>query len=78
MPSRRTSNPLPPASTTPASASTGSSVGVRSRLSAAASTVASSMPTISCAPESSDRRPASAASLITVRMVPSAGLVTAL
>ena len=78
MPSSNTNNPLPPASTTPASASTGSSVGVRSRLCDAASSVASITPRMSGASESNVCRAASDASRITVRIVPSAGLVTAL
>src|SRR3989304_4419092 len=51
MPSSNTRRPLPPASTTPASANTGSRVGVRSRLCVASSTVASRTATTSPAAE---------------------------
>ena len=78
IPSSNTNSPLPPASTTPASASTGSSVGVRSRLCEAASSVASITPRMSGPSESNVCRAASDASRITVRIVPSTGLVTAL
>src|SRR3972149_3662294 len=78
MPSSSTRRPLPPASTTPASASTGSSVGVRSRLCVASSTMASSTATTSPAAASRAWFAATADSRMTVRIVPSAGLVTAL
>ena len=75
-PSMITDNPSPPASTTPASRSTGSSVGVRATDSRdaryAASHVSSTSPPLPAACWA-----ASASSRMTVSMVPSTGLATA-
>ena len=67
---------MPPASTTPASLSTGSMSGVRSSASAPWARAASSTPTRS-APPSAAFTAASDASRTTVRMVPSTGRITA-
>ena len=74
--SRNSRNPAPPASTTPASLSTGSISGVRASASAPCARAASS--TVTRSPPSFDATTAaSEASRTTVRMVPSTGRITA-
>ncbi len=67
---------MPPASTTPASFSTGSMSGVRARASAPCALPRSSTST-SDAPSDAAAVPASDASRTTVRIVPSTGVPTA-
>ncbi len=70
---------MPPASTTPASASTGSISGVRASASDPVAFAASSTPTSVTAGSASTAAAAPAAdSRITVRIVPSTGRITAL
>ncbi len=73
----RSSNPRPPASTTPASRSTGSSSGVRSTAVRAAAAACSSRPSSVVSPSARARSTDSAAMRTTVRMVPSTGRSTA-
>ena len=78
MPASSTATPSPPASTTPASASRGSRVGVRSVLACASSTATSSTtPMVSGVRPFAVACAASAASRITVSIVPSTGCESA-
>ena len=77
MPSKIRHRPWPPASTTPAFFSTGSSSGVSSRASAAPMQAASHT-WMGSLPSSRASRARSLATRATVRMVPSVGFITAL
>ena len=75
--SSRSRNPAPPASTTPACASTGNISGVRARASAAAPWAPSTTPTSVAPPRPAPAAAPSAAAEATVRIVPSTGRTTA-